>query len=105
MDGEVTNPFVGRRVAERYARARPPLHDRAVGLMKERLSPPRLALDLGCGTGLSTRPLASFAEAVVGIDISRDMLTAARGDRSIRFVAGEAEHLPFLHFMAAGGDG
>jgi predicted TPR repeat methyltransferase len=67
MAGEVVNPFVGAAVAARYARARPQLHDRVVALLEERLPPPRLALDLACGTGLSTRPLSSFAASVVGV--------------------------------------
>ncbi len=94
-DSEVTNPFVGGG-SPSHAEARPPLHDRAVQQMRERFPPPRLALDIGCGTGLWTRPLVSFAGRVDGVDPSGDMLTAARGDRSISFVAGETEHLPFL---------
>lgn len=40
--------------------------------------PISLVVDLGCGTGLSTRPWAPRAERVVGIDPSEDMLVAAR---------------------------
>lgn len=36
------------------------------------------ALDFGCGTGRSTRFLASLGFAVVGVDISPDMLAKAR---------------------------
>jgi ubiquinone/menaquinone biosynthesis C-methylase UbiE len=95
MDGEVVNPFVGAAVAARYARARPPLHERVVALLRERLPPPRLALDLACGTGLSTRPLSSFAASVVGVDVSEDMLGWARGTGNIMLVAGRIEQLPF----------
>ena len=35
-------------------------------------------LDLGCGTGLSTRPWARIAEAVIGVDCSTSMLRLAR---------------------------
>ncbi len=35
-------------------------------------------LDLGCGTGLSTRPWARIAEAVTGVDRSTSMLRLAR---------------------------
>jgi predicted TPR repeat methyltransferase/Flp pilus assembly protein TadD len=38
---------------------------------------PRI-LDLGCGTGLAARMLASFGKAVVGIDLSPRMLDKAR---------------------------
>ena len=37
-----------------------------------------MVVDLGCGTGLSTRPWADRAKAVVGLDPSADMLEAAR---------------------------
>ncbi|MGH7407999.1 MAG: class I SAM-dependent DNA methyltransferase [Candidatus Methylomirabilales bacterium] len=39
-------------------------------------------LDLGCGTGLSTRPWARIAEAVTGVDRSTAMLRLARPRRS-----------------------
>ena len=38
-------------------------------------------LDLGCGTGLSTRPWARIAEAVTGVDRSTAMLRLARPRR------------------------
>lgn len=39
---------------------------------------PGLVVDLGCGTGLSTRPWAEFSDHVVGIDPSDEMLDIAR---------------------------
>lgn len=39
---------------------------------------PDVILDLGCGTGLSTRPWARFAGTVIGIDPSEEMLGLAR---------------------------
>jgi SAM-dependent methyltransferase len=95
MAGEVVNPFVGAAVAARYARARPQLHHRVVALLRKRLPPPRLALDLACGTGLSTRPLSSFAESVIGVDVSEDMLDWARRTGNAMLVAGRIEELPF----------
>ncbi len=38
----------------------------------------RLVVDLGCGTGLSTRIWADRAERVIGIEPSRDMRSQAR---------------------------
>jgi ubiquinone/menaquinone biosynthesis C-methylase UbiE len=93
-DAPVVNPFVGRSVATRYAEARPGLHDRVVALLAERLPTPERALDLGCGTGLSTRPLASFARVVVGVDVSEEMLRA-RSDTDACYVRAQAERLPF----------
>ena len=43
---------------------------------------PALVVDLGCGTGLSTRPWSERAENVIGIDPSEDMLEAARAATS-----------------------
>ena len=36
-----------------------------------------LAVDLGCGTGLSTRPLAAYFAKVLGVDPSQSQLTQA----------------------------
>jgi SAM-dependent methyltransferase len=91
----VVNPFAGRSAARRYAEARPALHDHVVRLLAERLPEPKRALDLGCGTGLSTRPLSLFARTVVGVDVSEEMLRARWPDTSLSYVRAQAEHLPF----------
>ncbi len=39
---------------------------------------PRLVVDLGCGTGLSTRIWAEHAERVIGVEPSRDMRARAQ---------------------------
>jgi ubiquinone/menaquinone biosynthesis C-methylase UbiE len=59
-------------------------------------------LELGCGTGRVTLPLARAGAAIVGIDRSERMLARARtrvrrgrlGDR-VRLVRGDIRHLPF----------
>jgi SAM-dependent methyltransferase len=45
-----------------------------LGLPRER----RTALDFGCGVGRLTRPLASYFERVIGVDISEPMIAQAR---------------------------
>ena len=40
---------------------------------------PRLVVDLGCGTGLSTRPWAERADDVVGVEANPAMIERARG--------------------------
>jgi ubiquinone/menaquinone biosynthesis C-methylase UbiE len=55
---------------------------------------PHRALDLGAGTGLSTRALSGFAETVVGVDSSPDMLRA-RPESLDSYVLATAEVLPF----------
>ncbi|KAG7278730.1 hypothetical protein CRUP_008342 [Coryphaenoides rupestris] len=59
-----------------------------------------LAVDLGCGTGQSSRLLAPHFQEVVGLDISEGQLTEARavqGHHNItyRYRLGMAEELPF----------
>ncbi|HKY60271.1 MAG TPA: class I SAM-dependent methyltransferase [Gemmatimonadota bacterium] len=53
------------------------------------------ALDIGCGTGASARPLTSVARRVVGLDPSLAMLAHAGRSRAVDYVAGRAEALPF----------
>jgi SAM-dependent methyltransferase len=83
------------RVAARYADARPSLHGHAVRLLAERIPPPHRAIDVGCGTGLSTEPLTSLADIVVGVDVSKDMLSKARRVGGAKYVCARAERLPF----------
>ncbi len=61
------------------------------------------ALDLACGTGIFTRPLARQAESfVVGLDLSRPMLKHAQrlaeasAIRNILFVRASAFSMPFV---------
>jgi ubiquinone/menaquinone biosynthesis C-methylase UbiE len=58
------------------------------------------ALDLGCGTGISSLFLAEHGLDVVGIDISEKMLKKAcekarKQNRTINFIHGDIHHLPF----------
>ncbi|MCU0647091.1 MAG: metalloregulator ArsR/SmtB family transcription factor [Gemmatimonadaceae bacterium] len=54
--------------------------------------------DLGCGTGALATHLAPFVAHVIGVDASREMLTAARARahdlRNITFKRGDLEALP-----------
>ena len=66
-------------------------------LIRER--PDGLALDLGCGTGKQTILLTGRRGPVVGIDISDQMIEAARrrcdGRPNVGFVTGDITKLPF----------
>lgn len=57
----------------------------------------RRALDLACGTGLSTRGLVARDVAVTGIDVAPNMLAVARRARfdDAAFYEARAESLPF----------
>jgi len=56
------------------------------------LRPGASAVDLGCGTGISTRLLAARGLDVTGVDPNEDMLAAARREPTpgARYVQGEA---------------
>lgn len=85
-------------MADGYATARPPIHlpilERALCLLPEGFRR-RAGVDVGCGAGGSTAPLARTVEVAIGIDPSAAMLAAARatGVDAI-FCSGQAEALP-----------
>lgn len=92
------NPFATQAMAAGYAADRPPVHARIVERIREDLGargPALLALDVGCGAGLSTRPLGRLARRRVGVEPVEAMLQAARTvDPEGVFSVGAAEHLP-----------
>ena len=74
---------------------------RVLELVNDRSS--RFLLDLACGTGVFTRPLARNTDGlVVGLDLSWPMLNRAQvlmrreGIRNIVFIRATAFHLPFI---------
>jgi ubiquinone/menaquinone biosynthesis C-methylase UbiE len=85
-------------MAEGYATARPPLHARIVARAAELLnmrSPVPVALDLGCGSGISTRALLNLADTVIGIEPNHLMTARARETvPAARFITGQAEAIP-----------
>lgn len=90
--------FSPKTVAERYAKGRPFFHPLIIQHAKEFLFLKELlpsALDIGCGTGLSTVALRDIAEKVVGIDASREMIALARKDANMKYFVSTAENLPF----------
>ena len=95
---ETRRLFQHDRVALGYASARPYLHPELFARVREIVRPAarfRRALDVGCGTGLSSLALLDLAEEVVGIDAALDMLRHARRADGVRYVASGAEALPF----------
>nr|CAK04941.1 novel protein [Danio rerio] len=47
-------------------------------LDKKKGKPHQLAVDLGCGTGQTSRPLTPYFQQVVGIDVSESQVEEAR---------------------------
>lgn len=75
---------------DRY-RPRPPAALFETLLQFARTERPALVVDLGAGTGLSTRPWGSLAERVVGVEPNPSMRDAAEGltpDPNVEFVLG-----------------
>ncbi|MDA0667204.1 MAG: methyltransferase domain-containing protein [Planctomycetota bacterium] len=89
--------FGGVRQAAGYAHARPPLHPLIVERLNRRVRRRfDRALDLGCGSGLSTAPLPNVARDVVGMEPERAMLRVAGGIAAeAELVGGRTEALPF----------
>lgn len=104
-------PLINKRdIAASFGRAAP-TYDAAATLQKmvcaelgALLDPvppdPRTTLDLGCGTGLSTRELATRFPGAhhVGLDLAEGMVFHARSrprQGAIHWLCADAEHLPF----------
>jgi SAM-dependent methyltransferase len=88
------NPFGAAAMADGYASRRPAVHrpilERALGRAVRR------ALDIGCGSGVSTAALQGLAEQRVGMEPAFAMLQRARTlVPGAEFVHGRAEQLPF----------
>jgi SAM-dependent methyltransferase len=91
------NPFLGSGTAANYARSRPDYHPAAVAAAARLLglsAPVGLAVDVGCGTGMSTRALRAVADTVVGLDVSGPMLRAAAPHPGVHYVRATAERMP-----------
>ena len=90
------NPFAAADVGAVYARGRPYHHPRSLAHVFAAAGATRVdrALDVACGTGMSTRALAERAMTVVGVDVSREMLRAAPPVARASYLLGSAEHLP-----------
>lgn len=92
------NFFDPRTAAERYARGRPFFHPLVMKIIRGYLAldgKMPSALDIGCGTGLSSAALREIAENVTGVDISEGMLSFAPRNKGVNYVVSRAEALPF----------
>jgi SAM-dependent methyltransferase len=84
--------------AERYAKGRPYFHPAVVRRVREVLGLTDLldaALDVGCGTGLSSLALKDAARRVVGVDPSATMILHGARDPALGFAVAAGERLPF----------
>lgn len=90
--------FDSPAMAAGYARSRPPVHPHIIERVVERLNlsqPVARALDVGCGAGLSTRPLLPIARQCIGIEpVDAMVRLAASTMPEASFIVGGAETLP-----------
>lgn len=92
------NFFSPKSAAERYSKGRPHFHPIIIERIRKFLSlkePLPRALDVGCGTGLSTIALKEIARKVVGVDAASEMIALAKRDTRIEYLIAGAEQLPF----------
>jgi ubiquinone/menaquinone biosynthesis C-methylase UbiE len=70
--------------------------DRAVALIAAAtgLTPGWRVLDVGCGAGRHARAFRSIGTRCVGLDLSRTLLSVARGVTDAPLVRGDMRHLP-----------
>ncbi len=68
-----------------------------LGALDVRLPPSSVIVDIGCGLGRLTRPLARDAARVIALDVSKEMLTQARelnrDLQNVDWVHGDGESL------------
>lgn len=92
------NPFVAPETALAFAQGRPYFHPLVIDRVQKKLplnAPVERAVDVACGTGLSTRALLAVAKRVIGTDTSAVMLRQAPRDPRITYHQAPAESLPF----------
>ncbi len=94
----VENPFTAAGVGWHYDRGRPFHHPRTLERVIAMVGADAVdaALDIACGTGMSTVALAAHASTVVGVDVSPEMLRAARRAPGAGYLFGSAERMPFV---------
>jgi ubiquinone/menaquinone biosynthesis C-methylase UbiE len=95
---EIMNYFNPKTAAERYSKGRPDFHQNSIKHIKDFLQLNKKldrALDIACGTGLSTRALLGIATDVYGTDISQEMLNLASHKDKISYTNASAESQPF----------
>jgi len=92
------NYFTPETAAERYSRGRPDFHSNTIKRLKDFLqlgTKVDKALDIACGTGLSTKALLEIANHVHGTDASQQMLNFALLPDQINYSVAPADQQPF----------
>src|SRR5688572_30116783 len=97
----MANPFGTADMAAGYASHRPPVHPRVIKLAQgrwKRSIPIARALDVGCGSGLSTKALQDLSGQSIGIDPAEAMVQLATNVAPrAHFAVAAAEAIPLLN--------
>jgi ubiquinone/menaquinone biosynthesis C-methylase UbiE len=93
----IVNPFLGEEAAALYRRGRLDHHSQAIDAIRRMVGSRqiRTALDVGCGTGLSTAALASVADLTIGLDAAPAMAEIATAEAKVGCVVALGELTPF----------
>ena len=92
------NYFSPKTAAQRYSKGRPDFHSNTTKHIKDYLRLDKKldkALDIACGTGLSTKALLEIATTVFGTDVSQEMLNLALESEKINYSIASAEQQAF----------
>lgn len=91
--------FGNTHIAGTYVKFRPAPPPSLIKTVVERVSPARLCVDMGCGSGQNTVLLAPHFTTVVGLDVSQPQLDVAsqkhRDVGNVSFRVGAADAMPF----------
>ncbi|XP_069497393.1 uncharacterized protein [Ambystoma mexicanum] len=83
---------------EKYMICEPEVYRQFLSYLEEKKGKPfELAVDVGCGTGQTTRALAPHFQKVVGIDISKSQIQEAERvgyPQNVTYIIASAEQLP-----------
>lgn len=92
------NYFDPKAAAERYSKGRPDFHSNSIQHIRRFLQTEKklsCALDIACGTGLSSKALLEIAATVYATDSSPEMLRNAHQAAKISYSLAPAEQQPF----------
>lgn len=93
------NFFSPESTAQRYAQGRPDFHPHTIEKVRQYLNLTdklEKVLDVGCGTGLSTKALLEIGKQVFGTDSSQEMLKHAACKDQIQYQSASATSQPYL---------
>ncbi|MFQ5524279.1 MAG: class I SAM-dependent methyltransferase [Acidimicrobiia bacterium] len=91
------NPFATDAAARLYAAGRPDYSSLVTDVIRRLTgitARVRCAVDVGCGTGISTMALAPLADTIIGVEPSTAMLAQALPAANVLYRVGSAEDLP-----------